>query len=318
MIHALNSVRVVVAAFLLLVANVAASAQDTNRLTIPFSDPSRPGTVKVNLFQGSIRVTATTGREVVVTTDETIMSTRQGREVTVPEKPELAGLRRLTQRAGLRIDEENNVMSIGGPRFMKGEDVRIQVPTRTNLNITAFNDEVVVEGVEGEIEVTSMNGEIVLTNVAGSVVAHASNGDVHATLRQVTSDKPMSFTSLNGDVDITLPPALKANLKLRSDRGDVYTDFDVQIQPQRQAPSPAQGAAGVPPLPPVPPQPPLPPSDPNNPTARRRAARERERDSRQRANGREIETGIYGTVNGGGPEFELRTFNGDIILRRAK
>ena len=29
-------------------------------------------------------------------------------------------------------------------------------------------------------------------------------------------------------------------------------------------------------------------------------------------------SGIYGTVNGGGPEFELRTFNGDIFLRRAK
>jgi len=316
----------------LLLSSAAVSAQDANRVSVPFSDPSRPGTVKVNQFQGSIRVTATTGREVIVTTDDTITTARQGREVTVPEKPEVAGLRRLTQRSGLRIEEDNNVISIGSGRFMNGEDVRIQVPARTNLNLTAFNDEITVEGIEGVIEVNSMNGEITLTNVAGSVVAHATNGDVRVTLRQVTADKPMSFTSLNGNVDVTLPPALKANMKLRSDRGEVYTDFDVQIQQQR--PSTAAPRVFVAPAaPPLPPLPPLPPVDPNDPKGnerearererqareRERQARERERQAQQRANVRfEIDSGIYGTVNGGGPEFELRTFNGDIFLRRAK
>ena len=267
-----------------------------------------------------------------MTTDDTIVTTRQGREVTTPERPEVAGLRRLTQRSGLRIEEENNVISIGSGRSMNGEDVRIQVPARTNLNLSAFNDEITVEGIEGVIEVNSMNGEITLTNVAGSVVAHATNGDVRVTLRQVTADKPMSFTSLNGNVDVTLPPPTKANLKMRSDRGEVYTDFDLQIQ-QRPSTPVVRVAPPVPPAPPLPPLPPLPPVDPNDPKGnerearererqareRERQARERERQAQQRANVRfEIDSGIYGTVNGGGPEFELRTFNGDIFLRRAK
>jgi hypothetical protein len=88
-------------------------------------------------------------------------------------------------------------------------------------------------------------------------------------------------------------------------------------------------------MPPMPPLPPLPPIDPADSKAgererqarererqareRERQARERARQAQQRANVRfEIESGIYGTVNGGGPEFELRTFNGDIFLRRAK
>jgi DUF4097 and DUF4098 domain-containing protein YvlB len=329
--HYLKSFRVVVAVpTALLLLTSAVEAQDANRVTVPFSDPSRPGTVKVNQFQGSIRVTATNGREVIVSTDDTIVTTRQGREVTVPEKPEVAGLRRLTQRSGLRIEEENNVISIGSGRFMNGEDVRIQVPARTNLNLSAFNDEITVEGIEGVIEVNSMNGEITLTNVAGSVVAHATNGDVRVTLRQVTADKPMSFTSLNGNVDVTLPPPTKANLKMRSDRGEIYTDFDVQIQQQRPSAAVARPVAPAPPLPPLPP---LPAPDPNDPKGterdarererqareRERQARERERQAQQRANVRfEIDSGIYGAVNGGGPEFELRTFNGDIFLRRAK
>jgi hypothetical protein len=277
---------------------------DGNRVTVPFSDPSRPGLVRLNMFRGSIRVTATTGREVVVVTDDTVVTRRDGREVSVPPKPETVGLRRLTQPSGLQIVEENNVVSISNGRFMNGDDVTIQVPSRTNLNLSAFNDEIEVEGIDGEIEVTSMNGEITLTDVSGSVVAHATNGDVRVTLRQLRADKPMAFTSLNGDVDVTLPASVKANLKLRSDRGEVYTDFDVQLQqragsPQAPTPAPKPGDSFAPPLPPLPPQPPFPGRAPRK--------------------GRvEVDTSIYGTVNGGGPEFELRTFNGDVFLRRGK
>lgn len=306
-----------VAASLLAGASILAQS-DGNRLAVPFSDPSRPGTIKVSLFNGGITVRASTGREVIVTTDDAIVSTREGREISVPQRPEIAGLRRLTQRSGLRIEEENNVMTIGSGRAMSGDDVTIQAPAKTNLILSTVNgDDVIVEGVDGAIEVTTVNAEIRLTNVAGTVVAHATNGNVRATLRQVTPGKPMAFTSFNGEVDVTMPPSVKANLKLRSDRGEVYTDFDVQIQQQRPAPT----AAKVLVAPPFPPLPPLPPgTDADSVEARERAVRERERRVRERA-GRtriDVDTSIYGSVNGGGPEFELRTFNGNIYLRKGK
>jgi hypothetical protein len=30
-----------------------------------------------------------------------------------------------------------------------------------------------------------------------------------------------------------------------------------------------------------------------------------------------MDRSIYGTINGGGPDFELRTFNGNIYLRKS-
>lgn len=260
----------------LLMASAFVLAQaNANGLTVPFSDPSRPGTVKVSLVQGGITVKASNGKEVIVTT-------RALRETKLDQSAESSGLRRLGQPAGLTIEEENNVMSIGSGRFNKtGMD--IQVPARTNLQLKTVNGgQIVVEGVEGDIEVTNVNGSITLTDVAGAVVAHATNGKVLAALRQVTSEKPMSFTSLNGNVDVTLPPAVKANLKLRSGRGEVYTDFDVQVQPLSSQP--------------------------------------KVQDSPNRGRGYrlQIDNSIYGSVNGGGPEFELRTFNGNIYLRKGK
>jgi len=232
------------------------------------------------------------------------VTTLDGRETTVPQRPETAGLRRLTERSGLRIEEENNMIRISTGRFMGGKDVDIQVPARTNLILsTVSGDAIVVEGVEGAIEVTSVKGEIRLSDVTGTVVAHATGGNVRVALRQVTPEKPMSFTSFNGNVDVTLPAAVKASLKLRSDQGEVYTDFDVQIEQQR----PTSGSVRVPP---VPPTPPVPSGYGPNPTSRPPRA--------GRAAGVEVDASIYGTVNGGGPEFELRTFNGDVYLRKAK
>jgi hypothetical protein len=249
---------------------------DADRLTVPFSDPSRPGTVKVNLLQGRITVKGVDRKDVAVTPSG-------ARQIPRREPQESTGLRRLSQPAGVTIEEENNVMSIGSGRF-GGGDLNIEVPLKTNLRLTTLSGGPLnVEGVEGEIEVTNMNGPISLTDVAGSVVAHSMNGKVVATLRQITPQKPMAFTSMNGAVDVTLPPAVKANLKLRSDNGDIFTDFDVQLQPR---------AAKVPTV----------------------------QDSRGRG-GRfrlEVDNSISGSVNGGGPEFELRTFNGTIFLRKGK
>jgi DUF4097 and DUF4098 domain-containing protein YvlB len=136
-----------------------------------------------------------------------------------------------------------------------------------------------VENVEGEIEVESLNGSVTLTNVAGAVVANTQNGPITVTLSRVTADKQMAFTSFNGKVDVTLPASIKATMKMRSDNGDVFTDFDVQLQ---QSP-PARTTRG------------------NN--------------GRTRI---EVNRALYGTVNGGGPEIELRSFNGSIYLRKGQ
>jgi hypothetical protein len=261
---------------LLLTGAFVLAQENTERVTAQFSDPSRPGTVKVSLLRGGMTVKASNGREVIVASRAL---SDQGRDrSTAP-----SGLRRLTQPAGLTIEEENNVMSIGVGGIRNGADLDIQVPARTDLRLNAVSGGgVVVEGIEGDIEVTNVNGSITLTDVAGSVVAHATNGKVLVTLRQVTAQKPMSFTSLNGNVDVTLPATVKANLGLRTDHGDVYTDFDVQIQPQA--------------------------SKPTVEDARPSGGRYRI----------DVDRSIHGSVNGGGPEFELRTFNGNIYVRKGK
>jgi DUF4097 and DUF4098 domain-containing protein YvlB len=138
-------------------------------------------------------------------------------------------MKRLTPPRGFSIEERNNEVSINGG--FGGRSFEIQVPARTNLDLSSFGGPIVVEGVEGELEVKSSGGPVTLTDVAGAVVATSTGGPVTAKLSRVSADKAMSFTSFGGNVDVTLPASVKANVKMRSMQGEIYTDFDLQQKP---------------------------------------------------------------------------------------
>lgn len=256
----------------------AAAQESPERLTVPFSDTSRPGEVAVRLVNGSITVKAADVREVTVERVER----RDAGGRSPRESPDAGTLRRLPQNAALVAEERNNRVEISTRQMNRVIHLEIQVPRRTNLTLSTVNSgNVEVEGVEGEHEIGNVNGSIGLKDVSGSVVAHTVNGRVIANLVRVTPGKPMAFTSLNGAVDVTLPETTKANLKLRTDNGSIFSDFELTGLPQ---PAVAVEDTGG-------------------------------------SNGRyriEKNQMIYASINGGGPDIELRTFNGGVFVRKGR
>ena len=252
-----------------------ARQQAPDQVTVPLSDPSRPALIDVSLVQGSITVRGTNRKDVLVTarpeTDRP--SRRAGADAT--------GMRRIPQTAGFRISEDSNRVKISSDSPNRSITFEIEAPARTNLKLQTVNGgDIVVESIEGELDVSNVNGGITLTGVGGSVNAGTTNGSVRATMTRVTAERQMAFTSLNGTIDVTLPPTTKANLRLRSDNGDVYSDFDVQLAPSTPTVQESRGSNG------------------------------RYRISRNRS--------IVGGINGGGPEFELRTFNSNVYVRKGQ
>lgn len=253
-------------------APVATAQQATpEQIEAPFSDPARIGTLKVGLVTGSITVKASSRRDVLIVA--------QARSDRPRRNTESGGLRRLSQVGGFRVEEESNVMTLTTDSPNRAIDFDIQVPARTNLELSTVNGgDIVVEAVDGELEITNVNGSITLNGVSGSVVANTVNGKLIATLRRLTPQKAMAFTALNGNVDVTLPASTRATFKLRSDQGDVFTDFELQVRS----------------------------TGPAIQDTRRQGGRYQI----------EVNKAIYGAVNGGGPEFEMRTFNGNVYVRK--
>jgi len=251
----------------------AQAQSGADRIPVTLSDPSRPAHVKVSMVNGGITVKAYEGKEVIV----------EARSRNHENSREESGPKRLAiSTTGLSVEEENNEVNINTESYARPIDVTVSVPVHTSLKLRAVNDgDIVVTGVNGELDVDDVNGSVTLNNVSGSAVAHALNGHLHATFTRVDPQKAMAFSSLNGDIDVTFPADLKANVSIRSDRGDVFSDFDVQLK-----------AAAA---------------QPEVEDSRGKGGKYRVK----------IDKTVHGTINGGGPEMQFRNFQGAIYIRKA-
>ena len=203
----------------------AAAVGSGDRVAVPLSDPARPAFVKAHLLNGSIAVKSYDGKEVIVEA-----KARSGDEDRDREGG-AAGMHRIPiNSTGLEVEEESNRVDIGAASTQRTIDLTISVPIHTSLSLHTVNDgDISVSNVDGELDVNDVNGSVTLKGVSGTVVAHALNGKVLVTFNRVNPSKPMAFSSMNGDIDVTFPADLKANLVISSDRGDVFSDFDVAM-----------------------------------------------------------------------------------------
>jgi hypothetical protein len=210
--------------FLLLL--VAANLRAQNVTTVAF--PNVPGPRKLvveNLF-GSVTVRGYSGQDAIV---ESVGGNGGGRVLRGRKEPppgmhRIAGEGEVEIRSGRTLHVEPS--PIGGP-----VNLVIQVPTETDVKVeTASGREIVIEGIAGEVEAESLNGSVRIQDVSGSVVASTLNGQLNVTLNRVDPAKALSFSTMNGVIHVTLPSAIKANVRMKTANGEIFTDFDVQMR----------------------------------------------------------------------------------------
>lgn len=266
---------------ILVVAGTLLGQDGAEKATVPLDDPARPAQIHAHLISGGIEVHGANVKNVLVE-----VRSRSGERHEREQPPENArGMRKLylPGNAGLDVTEENNVVNITTSPAGGSSDLVITVPRRSSLQLKCLNDgDIYVDQVEGEIDADDLNGKVTIKNVSGSVVAHSLNGSVLVTFDQINPSKPMSFSTLNGDIDVTLPDNLKANVQLKTDNGEIYSDFEVKLN------------AGAHVL--------------NSESGRQQNGAYHLR----------FDRALHGTINGGGPEFQFTSFNGQIYIRKKK
>ncbi len=261
-----------------LLAFGALSAQEKNidLFTVPLSDPERPGKLIVNQLTGSIEVEAYDGKEIIV--KASVSEDGHCGECDERKASSKSGMKKVsTSSLNIGAEEDNNVVRIQNELWNKKTDLSIKVPTNFSLKLKTVNHgDITVQGVNGEMEISNVNGNITLESVSGSVVANTTNGELVVDFNSITKGKEMAFSSFNGDVNITFPKSLKANVKAKSDMGDVYTDFDMVIS--KNEPQVDKGTSS----------------------------------GKYRV---KVEQWVNGAINGGGPEMLFKTFNGDVMIK---
>ena len=244
-------------------------SQTDEKLTIPLSNPNEPGFLMIKLLYGSITVNAHSNKEVVVETrSKSKSSTSKTKD----------GLKKIgSSGSGFSIEEYNNKVSIKAGASNKKMDFIIYVPKNFSLKLGAVNNgNIEVNGVHGDMEISNTNGAITLNEIGGSVIADALNRNIVVSFDLVDDNAPMAFTSLNGNLDVTFPSNVKADIKARTENGNVYTDFEMS---QRMTSSVKEN---------------------------------RNSNGVYKVN---VDKWILGQINSGGPEMLFKTLNGNVYIR---
>lgn len=250
--------------------------ESTETLTVPLSNPGKVYTLKVNLVTGSIRVTGYEGKEIIISASQEIDENDEDNQIA--EK----GMKRISSAGGYEITakEADNVVTVSNDRVNRKIDLQLRIPQDVKLKLGTVNDGIVsVNNVKGEIEVDNVNDDIELLKISGSAVANTVNGDITVSFVSVDPQASMAFSTLNGDINVTFPQDFKANVKIKSDMGDVYSDFNIDIDniPMKVEKSAEPGMYKI-----------------------------------------RKDDWVYGKVNGGGPEMIFKNMHGDIYVRKAR
>lgn len=242
-------------------------------IVIPLSSPGEPGTLEVNQIYGGIHVSGYDGKEVIV------LAKQKRMQSSVKMKN---GLRKIENNSmALEAEESSNYIEVHAQNYRGGDNstmnLEIRVPRNFNLKLSSINDgNILVENVNGEFEISNVNNDIIMNTVSGAAVVDSVNGKITATFKQVNSDSKMVFTSFNEDVDVSLPSDIKANFKLRTAYGEIFTGFDVEF-------------------------------DTSEPVI--------EKDNSKKSYKVKLEKWVSGKANGGGGEVVLKSHSGDLIVR---
>jgi hypothetical protein len=257
-----------------------AFGQGGNEFTVPLTDPAKRGKLKAHLNYGSIKVSGTARKDVLVKYTEA--ADNDGDHDRHNDKDKSSNSKEGMKRIGgggmsLEASVNDNLVKVSSGSWNVKTNLEIEVPSGMDLNVSTYNDgDVTITNIQGEVELTNYNGAITALNISGSVVATTYNGDIRVTFDKVTEGKPMSYFTYNGDVDISYPAATKATFKLKTDQGDIYTGFDMNVT-----------SSG-----PV------------------------KQEDKKGGFKLKIDEWKRGDINGGGAEMTLKTYNGDIYIRK--
>ena len=213
-----------IAAFCI-VAGFGLKGQEAQEFTIPLSEPGEAGTLVANMHRGSIRIEGYSGKEVKI-------------KVISPEEDEVpnrdrskSGLKRIPNTAAqFNVEEDDNVVTISGIQSRR-VDFKVMVPTAFSLKLRTHHDGFIsVKNVSGNIEADGHHEDIEMSGISGSVVADTHHGDITIGFNEVTENTPMAFSTYHGDIDVTFPGGVDSSTKIKTTKGEIYTDFDLDLK----------------------------------------------------------------------------------------
>lgn len=308
---------------------VSTLTAEDSKSSIAFSDPTEPGRFSARLSNGEITIRGGDYEEVTVSSDADGAPQSHVRD---------DGLRVISSSSTFSLEEHENVvvLDFGSEGWTQNSEFHVTLPRSTHIDIEiGFGGEIQVREIDGDIVIKNLNGEVDLVDIGGGAIVESANGEISASFTKVSPDRPLSFSSMNGEISLRLPADAAADVRFRTHNGTILTNFSddelvTKTTNHRRGPSSA-------------------PEDNEFARAAAEVAREAVQMAQEiaqevriavqeaRQEGQTIQVPrapraprmpsipalaggkvIAGTLNGGGTSLQVATMNGDIVIRKNK
>ncbi|HEX8351465.1 MAG TPA: hypothetical protein VF611_00970 [Pyrinomonadaceae bacterium] len=136
----------------------------------------------------------------------------------------------------------NNEKRRGNPASV---DYILRVPRGARLDtVELVNGSLEITGLAGYVEASSVNGPIRASGLTGGVKLATVNGRLEAAFGHGRAPQPVTLTSVNGHIALTLPPDAGAELTAGTLHGRIRNDFGLSVLPAGRAGHESNGTLG--------------------------------------------------------------------------
>ena len=211
---------------LLLVGSLQAQQSE---VVVPFSNPDEGKYLKIKLFNGTLTIKGADRNDILVKYEA--IKDDDHEDLEAPK--EAQGLRKISDNSmNLSIGEKGNKAYVKSENWARPLNLTLEVPRDIELDIEKnMGGQLDVSDVHGDINAECAVGSISIDGVRGIVNASTAAGEIAIVFDQIPQPKAMMITNQTGNIDLTLPSDYKADLKMKTGWGEIYSDLDIETLP---------------------------------------------------------------------------------------
>lgn len=107
--------------------------------------------------------------------------------------------------------------------------------------VELVNGDLLIDGVEGDVDVDTVNGEIVVRGAVGEIELETVNGGIELEVDSGLS-KEVSLSSVNGTIEVFLSGS--AEIRAETVNGKIRNDFGIEVKKGKYVGSSMNGSVG--------------------------------------------------------------------------
>jgi DUF4097 and DUF4098 domain-containing protein YvlB len=178
------------------------------------------GRVSVDNINGNVKVTAWDRDEVRVDAVKRASSRDRLDEtrIVVDSSPDAIHIETRYADSNLENDAANVEYTLNIPRQARVDEIKL------------VNGNLGVDGLSGDVRASTVNGSIKARNLAGDAKISTVNGRVEANFDRLEEARSIHLNSVNGNIELSLPPDAHADFTANNVTGSIHNDFGLPVE----------------------------------------------------------------------------------------